>query len=47
MVLAFYFIISFGTGKWYITWVIFLIAPAIDVIVNTLLGSMMKQNGGK
>ncbi len=47
LVLAFYFIISFGTGKWYITWVIFLIAPAIDVIVNTLLGSMMKQNGGK
>ena len=45
MVLALYFILSFGTGKWYITWVIFLIAPAIDVIVNTLLSSIMNQNG--
>jgi len=47
LVLAFYFIISFGTGRWYITWVIFLIAPAVDVIVNTLLGVMMNQNGNK
>ena len=45
LVLALYFILSFGTGKWYITWVIFLIAPAIDVIVNTLLSSIMNQNG--
>lgn len=47
LVLAFYFLISFSTGKWYITWVIFLIAPAVDVVVNTLLGAMMNQNGGK
>ena len=45
LVLALYFILSFGTGKWYITWVIFLIAPAIDVIVNTLLSSIMNQSG--
>lgn len=45
LVLALYFILSFGTGKWYITWVIFLIAPAIDVIVNTLLSSIINQNG--
>lgn len=38
LVVAFYFIISFGTGKWYITWVLFLIAAAADVVVNTVLG---------
>ncbi|RKJ40947.1 hypothetical protein D7X94_05980 [Acutalibacter sp. 1XD8-33] len=43
LVLAFYFLISFATGKWYITWVVFLIAPAVDVIVNTLLKAMMDQ----
>lgn len=43
LVLALYFLLSFGTGKWYITWVIFLIAPAVDVIVNTLLKAMMEQ----
>lgn len=44
LVLAFYFIISFGTGRWYITWIVFLIAPAIDVIVNTLLNAMIDRN---
>ena len=43
LVLAFYFLISFATGKWYITWVVFLIAPAVDVIVNSLLKAMMDQ----
>lgn len=43
LVLAVYFLLSFSTGKWYITWIIFLIAPAVDVIVNTLLGAMMNQ----
>lgn len=47
LVLAFYFIISFGTGRWYITWIVFLIAAAVDIVVNTLVGAMMKQNGGK
>ena len=47
LVVAFYFLLSFGTGKWYITWVVFLIAPAVGVIINTLRGAMTKQNGGK
>lgn len=47
LVLAFYFIISFGTGKWYITWIVFLIAAAVVVIVNTIFGAIIKQNGGK
>lgn len=44
LVLAFYFLISFGTGKWYITWVVFLIAPAIDSIINAAL-SLQDRNG--
>ena len=47
LVLAFYFVVSFGTGKWYITWIVFLIATAVDVIVNTLLKAMINQDGGK
>ncbi len=47
LVVAFYFLLSFGTGRWYITWVVFLIAPAVGVIINTLLGAMTNQNGGK
>lgn len=47
LVLAFYFIISFGTGMWHITWVIFLIAVAVEIIVNTLLKAMMNQNTEK
>lgn len=45
LVLAFYFIISFGTGRWYITWVIFLIAPAVCVAVNVLLSSISSNDG--
>ena len=47
LVVAFYFLLSFGTGRWHITWVVFLIAPAVGVIINTLLGAMTNQNGGK
>lgn len=47
LVLALYFLISFGTGKWHITWILFLIAPAVDVVVNTVLGAMMDQGQGK
>lgn len=43
LVVAFYFIISFGTGRWYITWVLFLIAAAVDVVINTLLGGPNSQ----
>lgn len=43
LVLAFYFLISFGTGKWYITWVVFLIAPAIDSIIGAVLALQDKN----
>lgn len=33
---AVYFLISFGTMAWYITWVIFLIAAAVDSIVKAI-----------
>lgn len=36
LVLAAYFLLSFGTGKWGITWIIFLIAPAIDGIIRAV-----------
>ena len=44
LVVAFYFLVSFGTGKWYITWVIFLIAPAVCVVVNTVLGAVNRKD---
>ena len=47
LVLAFYFVVSFTTQKWYITWIIFLIAPAVDVIANTVLGAMIDQDNKK
>lgn len=31
--LALYFIVSFATGAWYVTWVIFLIIPAVQGLV--------------
>lgn len=37
LVLALYFLLSFGTGRWYITWIIFLIAPAVDGIIKAVL----------
>lgn len=37
LVLALYFVLSFGTGKWHITWVLFLIAPAVDGIIKSVL----------
>lgn len=37
LVLALYFLLSFGTGKWYITWIIFLIAPAVDGIIKSVV----------
>ena len=39
LVVALYFLLSFGTMKWYITWVIFLIAPAVDSIIKAILTS--------
>lgn len=37
LVLALYFLLSFGTGRWHITWIIFLIAPAVDGIIKAVL----------
>lgn len=37
LVLAVYFLLSFGTGKWSVTWIIFLIAPAVDGIIKSVL----------
>ena len=36
MVLAVYFLLSFMTGKWAITWIIFVIAPAVDQIIKAV-----------
>ena len=35
--LAFYFIISFLTGAWHITWIIFLIIPCVDNLIGAIL----------
>ncbi|HIS81451.1 MAG TPA: hypothetical protein IAB52_08320 [Candidatus Scatomonas merdavium] len=32
-----YFLLSFGTGAWYITWLIWLIAPCVQMIVNLMM----------
>ena len=37
IILASYFIISFSTYKWYITWVIFVIGIAIEALINIFL----------
>jgi len=35
--LALYFILSFATGAWYITWVMFLIIPAVDGMAKAVM----------
>ena len=35
---AAYFLISFGGGGWHLTWIIFLITPAISVLLKASLG---------
>ncbi len=37
LVLALYFLLSFLTGRWGITWIIFLIAPALETVLRALL----------
>ena len=34
---AIYFILSFATGAWYITWVVFLIIGAVQGLVNAIM----------
>lgn len=35
--LAVYFLVSFATGAWYVTWVIFPILGAVDKLLNTII----------
>lgn len=44
LILVLYFLISFGTGKWYITWVIFLIGAAVEGILSSVLNLQDTQN---
>lgn len=37
LTIAGYFLISFGTGAWYITWLIFLIAAAVRKVVKIII----------
>lgn len=46
LVLVAYFIISFNTGAWYITWVIFMIGGSIQSIAS-LLYSLHKDKDGR
>jgi len=36
IILALYFIVSFLTGAWFITWIIFIIGAAIESLINVL-----------
>jgi len=40
LVVALYFILSFATSAWYITWIIYLIAPAIFVIIKSMISML-------
>ena len=44
--LALYFIISFATNAWYVTWVIFLIAAAARGLVKAIL-DLMEANSNE
>ena len=39
---ALYMVISFATGAWYITWIIYLIAAAMNVLIKALLDMRKK-----
>lgn len=45
LVLVAYFIISFNTGAWYITWVIFLIGGSIQSIASLVFSLHKDKNG--
>lgn len=42
--LALYFLISFATGYWHVTWVIFPILGALDKLLNTIIRNREAQN---
>lgn len=35
-ILSLYFIVSFGTGAWHVTWILFLVATALTSVVNAI-----------
>lgn len=37
LTLVFYFVISFSTGAWYITWLIFLVSSAIHKVIKVII----------
>lgn len=45
--LALYFIISFATMAWHVTWVIFLILPAVQGLIRLLLGDDSRKQRSK
>ncbi len=36
LMLTLYFELSFATGKWHITWILFLIAPAVESLIHAI-----------
>lgn len=41
--LILYFMLSFGTGAWFITWIVFLIAPAVENIYHAVFDLCAKS----
>ena len=46
LALAIYFIVSFLTGAWYVTWVIFLVAAALDRLFNAFVAPKLSEKIG-
>lgn len=47
IIVVIYFILSFATGAWYITWVLFLVGEAIDQIVKLCISMKMENDSKK
>lgn len=47
IIVVIYFIVSFATGAWYITWVLFLIGEAIDQIAKLCISMKMEKDSKK
>ena len=45
--LALYFVLSFATMAWHVTWVIFLIIPAVQGLIRLLVGDDSKKQRSK
>ena len=44
---ALYFVLSFATGAWHLTWILFLIAPAVSSILNAVLDAKSHPGSGR